>query len=436
MGVTAVPWRYLLAQDRVAPVSEAEAPGGNAAAKDVDEDSDDAGQPAITLKPGRNLVGEKIAEYPVEPHAAEPSVAVQRIIDIINQTLDLSLEQANLENQRRNAIQQHQQKKIELSQLPDRYKASSSDLLAMQLKMNSLYGAIKFGPRNEQYQQYFQLQELANATIAKVKLLEQMQQSLPIEMRNLATEAERLHQNQTDNARTIDELEENWSKVLSVFAYLPKQDATLLVQTCESRLVQHPDSAPLHVIQGLCHIQLSQLRAAIERFNRAMESMEGTSSKLRVPCLIGIAWARLEAGELDEAAATIAAAKELSSRHYELTICEAQLAHLRGHSSVSFSTYRRAAAIKPRQSTAYRMSAIMVAKTKIRPPEISLDLAEKAIELDEFGDFRNSIAVAYAHHALGNLEARDAAIETAKSRADEAARETVDLMIADLMNTK
>jgi hypothetical protein len=145
-------------------------------------------------------------------------------------------------------------------------------------------------------------------------------------------------------------------------------------------------------------------------------------------------WAYLDEGQHDLAAAKIAETRKLSKRNYELTICEARLAELRERDTTSVSAYRRAMAINPRDPTGYRMAAIMVARTKVRPPDIALSLARKASELDEFDDFRNSIALAFAQHAAGDTSARDASIEQAYQQAGHVGRERAEAMVKELMN--
>ncbi len=392
--------------------------------------------PAIVLEPGRNLLGERIQNIAREQSSNEPSAEVKRVLGMIDETLQLLQEQEKLRGFRTDLRKKLQEKQIEFDQLPERYQAAVGEIFGIQEKMQRLAGALNLGPQNPQFQQYFQLKERAKGLVPELQLMEKKKKTLPIEIRNMMPEQNRLANSEAVGQKKIEDLVNSWTKILSVLNYLPPKDATAITQACQEKLIQYPKVTPIRVMQGLCHVHLDQPQAGIEQFKQSLVSLGQVPSKLRLPCLIGIAWASLDCGELDQAAAKIAEIRKLSKRNFELAICEARLAHLRDRATTSVSAYRRAMAISPRDPAGYRMAAMMVAQTKVRPPDIALSLAQKACDLDEFGDFRNSIALAYAQHASGNAEGRDEAIEKAYSQAGDAAREAAETMAKEIMDTE
>ncbi|MEM9365778.1 MAG: hypothetical protein AAGD07_07260 [Planctomycetota bacterium] len=389
---------------------------------------------AVEMEAGKNLFGTRIAEVAKDdtPSISE-SADVKRAKTMIDETINLVQVQTGLEASQLALNQRIRQMQIEYDQLPEKYQQQMAELIGTQLKMESLTPALRLGRSHPQFQEYFQLKEYAKGLTASIALLEKKKQTLPVEMRNLLPERDNTNKSRVANEKKSRDIMEGWKKLLSLLRFVPKRDATQILSHCQEKLIRYPELAPLRIMCALCHVHLDRPRAGIADFSAAIKLLNNDSSGLRVPCLIGTAWALLDDGELDQAGAKIAEVRKLSKRNYEITLCEARLAEARGQLSNAVGAYRRAMAIAPRESSAYRMAAIMVCRTNVRPPAIALSLAEEACERDEFDDFRNSVALAWAHAACEDESACESAIEAARRDAGIAGQEPVEQMIGELL---
>ncbi|QEG39259.1 hypothetical protein [Roseimaritima ulvae] len=378
---------------------------------------------AMPLLGGQNLFGEPVDAAAQDAAAANPnSQCVRRAKVMIERVLEIDSDIQYVQSKHATRSAEKIKLEADLQQLPKQHDALQAEAIRL----------INFPTREELRTRK---QRLTIIQVQSRAIRERINQS-ELRVRTLGAELQQGEQQTKKLFNDALELQHGWGKLLSILDYLPPSDARQIEALCQRKLDQYPEAHTVRMMQGFARIHLGRLQTAKQDLQHCNQALNNAPQPLYTPfkirCLVGIGWIEIQLGNLGPAAAQLAEARQLNSQDYEAAVCVSHLAHLRQRSDTALTLYSRATTLDSKPPAGFRMAAEMVCQSKVRPADFALKLAQHACQVDEFGDFRNQLALARAHHYAGNAEAMQSAVKHAKQQAGKEATALVAKVEAEL----
>jgi len=403
-------------------------------------------EPPIKLVPSQNLFGETIANAVTKQTETGPSQNVKRVASLLEVSLESNNKLSLIETRYKDTVRQLSEKSTQLDQLPNRYQAAVGKYAELEQKRVAMLPYLAIAQTNGNpkinsiAQDHNNVKAVISGLIGDIRLMEQQQRTLPVEIQNLKAELIEIRKSQTAVGREIFETVASWSELLSVLRFLPKEDAESILTACQLKLDTYPEAHLIRALKAFAALQLSKTEAALLDLRRVIQATDAYNDNLakeiRLRCLVGVAWACILQNDLDGAGVALGNARKLNGRDYETAVLISHLTDLRGKPTIAFSLYKNATAIAPKRPEAYRLASEMTIKSGIRDPQTALQLAKMACKQDQNDDYRNALSLARAHHACGDEKARDEAIAKAYEQAGDTAMSAIEKCKSELANAK
>jgi len=230
----------------------------------------------------------------------------------------------------------------------------------------------------------------------------------------------------------------------SVTELVTEADAKALAQVAEVALIGDREQTLMRMLSGFAQLKLGQFDRAIKELDQVQQELFAHPmanytevKQARRQALVGLAWAHIHSNQLKEAGKSLGNAKKLRRSiknprpmtTYELQLCDALLLQRLGKNSQSFKGYRRAIEIDPKRPDGHRMAARLAV---IKSPELALEYARQACQLDRNDDWRNRIALAEAQWASGDGNGFDATTKGLLKQPDPLARKRIKQAIEEI----